>query len=886
MEQRPALSSPYLEFEVQIEPPRDDGLSPVQVLRAPAGEANGTLDAHVLAEIPATAPTTVHEARTRGGALFEALFQGEVRNRLDVSKQLAAADHAGLRVRLRIEDPVLAALPWELLFDARSDEFLALARATPLVRYLPLGAPAEPLTVEPPLRILAVVAAPADLPPVDVAGERARLQEAVAALQKRRHVELVWLEGETWAALQSALQEGPWHILHYVGHAFYDEGAGSGALVLADDAGQSAPVSATDLGALLKDHPSLRLVVLNACEGARSGEASLFAGLGAALVQSGLPAVVAMQYEISTAAAAAFTRAFYGAIAHDLPVDAAVAEARKFMRQAAADRAGGGAGGAAGGGAGGGAEWATPVLFLRAPDGALWHTVQPPVLSLRRALAAAAAAVIGLLAVGALVWWVILPTFFPTQMDAPFGIAVAGIGELDEGGNMHKSPFGTALSTEIYARLLDEYNNARLGAGGSLESAVVVWNDSAGRSQKNVRFGAIPGATAEARAQAAAALARRIGAEMVVYGFITPRATGQDLQLEFYYATPIELGEPLPTAGSQRIGAPIVGATSYRVNAEAAHRQMDGAVQVRATGLFWITQVLSYLLADQPEKALEVARSPAATRSLEAWRNEDGRQLWHLVVGQAALYARDYESALAEAELAGGSGANGDEPDVNALMLAGNTYMDRSQLHYLRYVDVDPADVCVDARNLEAASPTPAEAADDAHRAVELLEQATALAPTSPWPPVENFARMNLALAYRLLGQVEIFAGNMAAADTALALAVNGFDQTLQAFDAKTQPQYAGWSQAGLGVTRLLQAHIRNVARVNALNAQDAPAAAAAREDAVTLVEESIGALEACIAQEPNTMGSPTFQQQVLHCACRPYLQQAQTTLADLEEGP
>ena len=525
------------------------------------------------------------------------------------------------------------------------------------------------------------------------------------------------------------------------------------------------------------------------------------------------------------------------------------------------------------------------MLFLRAPDGALWHTVQPPVLSLRRALVAAAAAVIGLLAIGALVWWVILPTFFPTQMDAPFGIAVAGIGELDESGKVRVSPFGTSLSTEIYARLLDEYNNARLGAGGALESAVVVWNDSAGRAQKNVRFGVIPGATTAARAEAAAALAKRIGAEMVVYGIITPRATGQDLQLEFYYATPVELGEPLPTAGSQRIGAPIVGATTYRDNAEAAHTQMDGAVQERATGLFCITQVLSYLLADQPEQGLAVARSPAATRSLEAWRNEDGRQLWHLVVGQAALYARDYETALAEAELAGGSGANGNEPDVNALMLAGNTYMDRAQLHYLRYVDVDPADVCVDARNLEAAAPTPEEAAADARRAVALLEQATALAPTSPWPPVQNFARMNLALAHRLLGQVEIFAGNMPAADAALALAVIGFEQTLQAFDAKTQPQFVGWSQAGLGVTRLLQAHIRNVARVNALNTQDAPAAAAARDDAVTLVEKSIGALEACIAQEPNTMGSPTFQQQILNCACRPYLHQAETTLVDLKEG-
>jgi hypothetical protein len=811
----------------------------------------------------------VQAARSAGSALFEALFHGEVRNRLDVSKQLAATQSAGVRVRLRIEDAALAALPWELLFDARSDTFLALSRTTPLVRYLPLGAPAEPLTVEPPLRILAVVAAPADLPPVDVAGERARLEVAVAALQKRRHVELVWLEGQTWDALQTALQDGPWHILHYVGHAHFDEATQNGALLLADEAGHSAPVSAVELGALLKDHSPLRLAVLNACEGARSGEASLFAGLGASLVQSGLPAVVAMQYEISVAAAGEFSSAFYGAIAHDLPVDAAVAEARKAMRQAAPASV----------------EWATPVLFLRAPDGALWHTVQPRALTVRRALMAAGGAAALLLVLWALVYWIILPRFFPTQMDAPFGIAVANIGELDEQGAMRASPFGAALSGEIYNRLLDEYNNARRGAGGALDSAVVVWHDSAGRAQKNVRFGAIPGATAEARADAAAALAKRIGAEMVVYGFITPRERGQDLVLEFYYATPVELGEPLPTAGSQRIGAPITGDTSYRVNAEAAHRQMDGAVQVRATGLFWITQVLSYLLANQPEKALEVARSPAATAGLQAWRNEDGRQLWHLVVGQAALYARDYETALLEAALAGGPAA-AQNLDVNALMLEGNIYMDRAQLHYLRYVEVDPADICVDARSLEAASPTPKEAEADVRRAVVLLEQATALAPTSPWPPVENFARMNLALAYRLLGQVEIFSGNLSAAEATLAQAADAFNQTLQDFDPATQPQYVGWSHAGLGVTRLLQAHIHNVAHINALNAQESATAADALSRAELLVEESIDALESCLALESSTMGSPTFQKQILNCACRPYLQQAQTMLTDLKEGP
>lgn len=50
--------------------------------------------------------------------------------------------------------------------------------------------------------------------------------------------------------------------------------------------------------------------------------------------------------------------------------------------------------------------------------------------------------------------------------------------------------------------------------------------------------------------------------------------------------------------------------------------------------------MLSYLLADQADKALMVARSPEATRSLAAWQDDEGQRLWHLVVGQAALYPR------------------------------------------------------------------------------------------------------------------------------------------------------------------------------------------------------------------------------------------------------
>ena len=78
-------------------------------------------------------------------------------------------------------------------------------------------------------------------------------------------------------------------------------------------------------------HRSLRLVVLNACEGSRVAPDDPFSGVAQALARQGIPAVVAMQFEISDPAALAFSQSFYQAIADGLPVDVATVEARRTM---------------------------------------------------------------------------------------------------------------------------------------------------------------------------------------------------------------------------------------------------------------------------------------------------------------------------------------------------------------------------------------------------------------------------------------------------------------------------------------------------------------------------------------------------------------------------
>ena len=74
------------------------------------------------------------------------------------------------------------------------------------------------------------------------------------------------LEDGTLAALPRALRLREYHVLHFIGHGGYDEEAQDGALALEDADGKTRLVTGRDLSMMIR-HRSLRLVVLNACEG-------------------------------------------------------------------------------------------------------------------------------------------------------------------------------------------------------------------------------------------------------------------------------------------------------------------------------------------------------------------------------------------------------------------------------------------------------------------------------------------------------------------------------------------------------------------------------------------------------------------------------------------
>ncbi len=215
-------------------------------------------------------------ARDIGQQLFAALITGTVRDAYTSSLVKARERNAGLRIRLRIEAPEVAQLPWEFLYDPQEGDHISLLRETPLTRYTALARDLNVLTVKPPLRILGMIAAPSDLVSLDVKQEKERMQHLLEHRLERGDVELQWVQGGTWHSLQQSLDNGPWHIFHFIGHGAFDASAGEGLLAFCDPQGKSQFMSATQLGRLFSGHSSLRLAFLNACEGGRSSDAELF----------------------------------------------------------------------------------------------------------------------------------------------------------------------------------------------------------------------------------------------------------------------------------------------------------------------------------------------------------------------------------------------------------------------------------------------------------------------------------------------------------------------------------------------------------------------------------------------------------------------------------
>jgi hypothetical protein len=360
------MSRDYLDFDVAVT--REGQGYAAHVLASPAGEASAPftlpfapvdLAQFMIAVGPprvasrrlAPAEARVVDVKEYGRRLGDALLSGEVGKAFRASLATATGQGRDLRLRLRLDAvPDLDPVPWEYLYDSRLGRFLTLSQETPIVRLLDSLERPPVVSVEAPLKVLVMISSPTDMPELAVEREEQLLRATTGDLVASGRLAVTVLEDATLTCLQRALLDD-YHVFHFIGHGGFDQQAQEGVLVLEREDGTAHRVSGARLGTLLHDARTMQLVVLNACEGARTSGRDAFSGVGQALVRQGLPAVVAMQTEISDRAALVFSHEFYYFLTRGLGIDAAICEVRKAM--AVSDEA---------------SEWGTAVLLRSGSD--------------------------------------------------------------------------------------------------------------------------------------------------------------------------------------------------------------------------------------------------------------------------------------------------------------------------------------------------------------------------------------------------------------------------------------------------------------------------------------------------------------------------------------
>ena len=240
---------------------------------------------------------------------------------------------------------------WEYLQeDWEGGRFLALQERSPFYRLI--DGQTQTLSGKPPRpHILFAICSPntlgqlgrvSDLRGLDVAAERKIIDDQLRERQKDELLkyEILAAEGNgrvTLDVLHNKLKQGQHNILHLVCHGkFFREGEiGKPGyyLIMEDQDGTDDLVSPGNFLEVISAREGIRLVVLAACQSAQGDEAgSALRSLGFDLVQSGIPAVVAMQKRVAVETAQEFAHHFYNDLARCGRIDMALAATRLSLK--------------------------------------------------------------------------------------------------------------------------------------------------------------------------------------------------------------------------------------------------------------------------------------------------------------------------------------------------------------------------------------------------------------------------------------------------------------------------------------------------------------------------------------------------------------------------
>lgn len=306
-----------------------------------------------------------------GQQLYTALLQESLRESWVIAQGVAQNRGEILRLRLGLKGLQLPRLPWEVMQNGDlSEQFVhpagaglaarPLATRTDVVfsRYQAtsaMGTVAPIVETQEPLRILMAIAAPTDQQRLSLHQEALQLQQELSpkpGLNGRateRDIHLTILEQPGRERLTQAVEQGRYQVFHYAGHS--DLGEAGGALYLVNEkTGLTEPLSGDDLAGLLANN-GVYMAIFNSCRGTHTAASGATGdrNLAEALVDWGIPAVLAMAETIPDDVALTLSRLFYRNLKQGYPIDLSLSRARQGLISAYGSQQ---------------LYWALPILYM------------------------------------------------------------------------------------------------------------------------------------------------------------------------------------------------------------------------------------------------------------------------------------------------------------------------------------------------------------------------------------------------------------------------------------------------------------------------------------------------------------------------------------------
>nr|WP_228039197.1 cell division protein HetF [Dolichospermum sp. LEGE 00240] len=310
-----------------------------------------------------------------GQDLYNALFQGTLRDSWITAQGIAQNHQQVLRLRLGLKDTRLARLPWEIMHAG--DRPLATGPYITFARYQSGIAPPSRLPTHnlPPspeargIRVLMVISAPTDLVRLDLLKQeainlKAELHRQTLKMADGNHhlpeIELTVLDQPGREELTQALEQGHYHILHYSGHSNLG-GNGGQIYLVSKKTGLTETLNGDDLAGLLVNN-NIQMAVFNSCLGAYRARSEVAEDSGernltASLVKRGIRSILAMSERIPDEVALTLTQLFYRNLGQGYALDLCVSRVRQGLISAYGSQQ---------------MYWALPILYLqREFDGCL-----------------------------------------------------------------------------------------------------------------------------------------------------------------------------------------------------------------------------------------------------------------------------------------------------------------------------------------------------------------------------------------------------------------------------------------------------------------------------------------------------------------------------------